>query len=272
MYAASVIAKLTAFVRTLALLVALPMFGCALGCASAMPTYAGGSTTPQYRADVALGGAVRLPTGALKSIELDGLPNGYRRAGEAGGVVPAAMVRYGVARDWDLGVVWAGTTGRLDVRKERRVQEGIDQRVWLFSIAPYAGWIGNEDASGKGYRVGLDAPILYAAEIGGLYEFWIGPRFGAEYAAGDFAFGDVSAGGAAAGGAAAGGAGAARVNMSAWVLKSGATLGMALGFRRIHAIIELTAAWEQCFGTQRGESLRRGGMVLTPAFAMRVRL
>jgi hypothetical protein len=49
-------------------------------------------------------------------------------------------------------------------------------------------------------------------------------------------------------------------------------IGMALGVRRIHALLELTAAYEYWFIDHAGGSLNRGGFVLIPGFGLRLRL
>ena len=224
------------------------------GCASALPAFSGASTTPQGRGDIGFGGAARIPTGDLKSIELAGQESGYRQAIDAGGIVPVAYARYGLSRDWDAGLMVAGTTARASFRKERLLVDGSTRSALVFELAPYGGAIVGEGDSGSGARIGIDVPIVYGIEFGSLYEFSFGPRLGLEYAWGDFAIGTE------------------KQHASALGLKGGLVLGMAIGVRRIHAIVEITAAWEQWFAEQGGESLNRGGIVLTPAFAMRLRL
>ena len=148
----------------------------------------------------------------------------------------------------------AGTTLRASVRKERLLEDGNTRRSFVFDLAPYGGWVPEEDDSGSGARVGIDVPLTYGIEFGSVYEFWIGPRLGVETTWGDFALGTQ------------------KENTRAVGIKGGGVLGMALGLRRIHAMVEITAAWEQWFVDHGGISVNRGGIVLTPAFSMRLRI
>ena len=49
-------------------------------------------------------------------------------------------------------------------------------------------------------------------------------------------------------------------------------IGLAAGFRRVHAFVEVTIAWEQQWGSHGDLSLDRGGVVLIPAAGLRVRI
>ena len=55
-------------------------------------------------------------------------------------------------------------------------------------------------------------------------------------------------------------------------LRAGAVLGMAAGFRRVHAFVEVTA-WAEGWFAQHGDlDLDRFGLVLTPSFGLRIRI
>ena len=70
------------------------------GCATAVPAMSGASTTPKNRTDLGLGGAARVPLGDLRDpTVLDPGESQYRYAADAGGVVPMAYGRYGIAED-----------------------------------------------------------------------------------------------------------------------------------------------------------------------------
>jgi hypothetical protein len=97
-------------------------------------------------------------------------------------------------------------------------------------------------------------PFIYGVEIGGVYEIWIGARGSGEYVFGDFQVDGSEQKASGAG------------------LRAGPVIGMALGVRRIHALIELTAAYEYWFIDHAGASLDRGGFVLIPGFGIRLRL
>lgn len=223
-----------------------------VGCASALPTFAGGSTTPRFRTDVGFGGAARVPFGDLNE---NVLGDAYRERVEAGGVVPAVYVRRGLTEKFDLGIMVAGTDARLEFRGEKVMSDEPTTRTsFIYGIAPYGGWIPEDENSGSGGRVGLDLPLVYGIDFSGVYELWIGPRITNEYLFGDFTL-----------------AGQPQ-SASAYSIRAGGVFGMALGLRRIHALLELTAAWEHWFGEHGSTDINRGGVVLIPAFAIRIRI
>jgi hypothetical protein len=226
-------------------------------CAPAQPAFIGGSTTPSNRADVGLGGAVRIATGELRNGGVETTnASSYREAAEATGIVPAAYARYGLPHHLDLGLMAAGTLFRLELRREHVIEEGTTRPTFIYGLAPYAAYIGGRDGEGQGHRLGLEVPLAYAVELGGVYEVWGGARLAIERIHGDFFRTDAGA----------------EVGANGLSLRAGAVLGMALGFRRVHTLIELTASYERFFIEHGGESLDRGGFVLTPSFALRVRI
>lgn len=222
------------------------------GCTSALPTFSGGSTTARYRTDVGFGGAARVPVGKLRD---NVVTNPYRERVEAGGVVPTAYVRRGLNERFDLGIMVSGTDVRLDFRGEKVLSpEPTIRTAFVYALAPFGGWIVEDDNSGSGGRAGLDVPLVYGIDFGGVYELWLGPRVTNEYIWGNFPLAGL------------------RPRATAIGLRAGAVIGMALGLRRIHAMIELTAAWEQWWGEHSTTSLNHGGVVLIPAFGLRIRI
>ena len=224
------------------------------GCATAVPAMAGGSITPKNRTDIGLGGAARVPLGELRDPMLsDPGESEYRYAADAGGVVPMAYGRYGLSENWDLGLMVAGTTIRAEARYERLLQSGTTRTAVTVGLAPYGGWIPDRDDSGRGGRVGFEVPFVFGVEIGGIYEIWLGARASGEYVFGDF---QISGSDQRASGAG---------------VRVGPVVGMALGVRRVHALVELTTAYEYWFIDHAGTSLDRGGFVLIPGFGVRLR-
>jgi len=225
-------------------------------CATAPPVLTGGSTTPHRRGDVLLGGAARVPFGALREPAVPVASDGrYGRDAQAAGIVPVAAARYGVARDVDVGLVVAGSTARVELRREHVLAEGTTRPSFVYALGPYVGVVdGGDSLGGRATRMGLDLPLTYAIDFGGVYEFWLGARLAAELVRGrlarDGALEDVRAG----------------------KVSGGALLGLALGFRRLHVLLELTAAYERWWGDHGGRSVNRSGLVLTPAFALRLRI
>lgn len=215
----------------------------------------GGSTTPRNRGDLGLGGAARVPLGDLKDPEVpDPGQSQYQYATDAGGVVPMAYGRYGLAHDWDLSLMVSGATVQAVARHETVLKEGTSRSALIVGLAPFGGWIPDRDGSGSGGRVGFEVPFVYGVDIGGIYEVWLGAR-----ASGQYVFGDFQVSGSEQRASGAG-------------VQVGPVIGMALGVRRVHALIELTAAYEHWFIDHAGESLNRGGFVLIPGFGIRLRL
>jgi hypothetical protein len=230
------------------------------GCAPASPAFIGGSTTPAHRVDVGFGGAARVATGDLRNGGADATDGSrYRETAEGAGVVPAAYGRYGLRHGFDLGVMAAGTLFRLDVRREHVIDEGTTRPSFVYGLSPLAGYVGPDDAGdGQGHRLGLELPLAFAVEFGGVYEAWVGARAAVERVRGAF-FRD-------------GGAGGSREDATGVGLRGGGVVGISLGFRRVHTLLELTAAYERWWVDHGGQSLDRGGLVLTPAFALRIRI
>jgi len=231
----------------------LALFAVISACAPAMPAWEMGSTTPSSRADTSLGAAARIPTGDLRQVDAD--PSEYRRRAEPAGLTPAAAFRYGVARGVDVGAMLAGTTLRLDVRRELGAFEDSTRPTWIVAASPFVGWIPEHDALGSGYRVGLEGRAARAVELGGLYEAWAGLRLGTEAVAGEFAR-----------------EGMPRADARAFALRGGAMFGVSAGFRRVHAFLELSVVYEHWWGEHGDVELRHGGVVLTPSFGLRVRI
>lgn len=228
----------------------------ATGCAGPIPSLGGGSTTPAHRTDLALGGAVRVPTGELRDV-----PGPARSSTRGNGIVPVAAVRHGVSRGWDVGLSVAGTTLRTELRHEKVLRHGSTRPSYVFAVAPYVGVLSeDEEGSGDGLRFGVDLlPLAYSVDFGGVYELWVGPRLGVEHVRGDYALDGATR--------------AAR----AWGVRAGAILGLGLGFRRVHVLFELSAYYERWSGdhgegSASAQSLDAQGLVLEPAFALRVRL
>lgn len=223
------------------------------GCATAVPAMVGGSTTPKHRTDLGVGGAARVPLGKLKNWDT-GEPN-YQPDASAGGVVPMGYGRYGLTDEWDLGLLVAGTMARADFRNETLLKDGSSRSALVVGISPYGGWIAEDGARAAGGRAGLEVPFTYGVEIGGVYEFWLGGRASGEWVKGDFERGD------------------AQTLQSGFGIRVGPVIGMALGIRRFHALVELTAAYEHwSIGGVDGGRLRRNGVALIPGFALRLRL
>lgn len=206
------------------------------GCAPTFPSFAGGRTTPPGRSDLALGTAIRVPIGDLADD-----PTLAPLA--PGGVAPGAFARHGLGRDVDLGLEVSGPTARAHLRGQLR--SGMVRVV--VGIAPHVG-LGHPD--GDLLRVGGTIPIVLAIDVLSLYEVWIGVRLGVEHLTG-----------AAAGDA---------ISMTG--IRTGGVVGLAAGFRRLHVLAELGIDHELWTGEVSDVPVERNGLVLTPAFAVRLRM
>jgi hypothetical protein len=236
------------------------------GCAPAVPSLAGGSTTPFARGDALTGAAARIPLGK------DRVPNpapsrsALGASAGSGGVVPVVGGRYGLARHLDVGLTVAGTNGRLSLRREIVLEEAITRPTVLVGAGVTAGYVeGEGDQDGAGWRAGVEVPLLYAVEFGAVYELWTGLRAGAEHLRGDFTATDGARGTTGL------------EDAHATSVRAGATLGLALGLRRFHALVEVTASYEHWWGAHGSASegsgvVNDGGFVLVPAFALRLRI
>src|SRR5690606_22414850 len=83
-------------------------------------------------------------------------------------------------RGLDLGVLASGTDGALALRAERVLSEASTRRVLLYGARAYGGAVvPRGDGDDRGHRLGVDFPLLYALDVGGLYEGFFGLRGGA---------------------------------------------------------------------------------------------
>lgn len=225
-----------------ALLAGLLLTLVSFGCAPALPTLSGGRTTPNNRTDLALGGAVRVPVGDLVAqpgLEADRL----LAASAPGGAVPVAMVRRGVSPDVDLGVETSGTTVRMSARGRLR----LDMFNLVAGVVPHGGLVDDPVEAG---RLGVTIPVVLSLDVLSVAEAWLGIRGTLEHA-----FGELDGDPLAVTG-----------------VRGGGVLGLAVGFRRFHVLLELGVDYERWFGSLGDTDIDREGLVLTPAFAVRLRL
>lgn len=217
------------------------------GCAPALPSLLGGRTTPEDRTDLALGGAVRVPVGEMVPEGVD-VSDELLRLTSVGGVVPVAFVRHGVTRDVDLAVEAAGSTLRLGVRGQLRLPRGL---VLMAGLTPHVGAAVDDGAA---VRFGGSLPVGLAIDLFSLIEAWLAARVAVEHAVGEV------------------GSSAAARSASVTGLRTGGVVGIAVGFRRVHVLLELGVDHELWLGSVGDTSIGRTGVVLTPAFALRIRL
>lgn len=220
------------------------------GCASAAPLLAGGATTQEGRSAVTAGGSTRLAYGGARPDTAEGT---FPHAAAAGGIVPVVAFRHGVARHFDIGFMAAGTDLRLEGRHEIVLREDSTRPSILLGAALLGGYADSGGFRGEdraqGGRMGLEIPVVYAVEFGPVYDLWMGGRVAAEHVRirSEPASGNATA------------------------VRSGAVVGLGAGFRRLHVQLELTASYERWVGAPDDSGLG-GGLVLVPAFALRLKL
>lgn len=183
-----------------------------------------------------VGGAVRVPVGDLANE-----PELVNVA--PGGAAPSVVARHGLGPQADLGLEASGTTARLMLRG----MLGSDTVRLVGGIAPHVG-LGHE--GGELVRAGGTVPITLTIDVLSIYEVWIGARVALEHMAGQ----------------------ANGVGVSMTGVRTGGVIGLGVGFRRFMILAELGIDHELWTGTVSDISIERNGLVLTPAFAIRLRL
>lgn len=230
------------------------------GCAFAPAPLVGGETTPHRRADLAAGGAMRVPTGQLRGSS-SGAAGTLHESNSGRGVSPTVLARYGVAEHVDLELGASGTHGRVGARREWALGDGasVTRPSFLLGANLSIGRVFDTgdgvDAGDGGIRFSVDVPVTYSVDFGSVYEAWVGWRVGVDHVRGEFM---PSTGGGPLDGSANG-------------LRTGPVIGLAVGQRRVHAMIEVTVAYEHWW-VDLGRKSTRGGVVFIPAFALRVRI
>jgi hypothetical protein len=195
---------------------------------------------------LAVGGAARVPIGDLvpqAAPEDDALLLAF---GAPSGVAPSAFVRHGLSDQVELGLEASGSSLRGSLRG--LFDLGSFAHLVL-GIAPFAGGLYDGDG-GAAFRGGALVPVAITLEVFSLYEAWVGLRAGIEHIAGDLADRSVSFTG----------------------LRTGGVVGLGVGFRRLHVLLELAIDHELWWGRLGDRSVERNGVALTPAFAVRLRL
>lgn len=223
----------------------------AVGCAPSLPSFSGARTTPNGRTDLVAGMSARVPTGDLASTDALALA-------APAGIAPAGAVRVGVSRELDLGLVVSAASGRAELR--------YGQTVGSFrlhaGIAGFGGYAVTDPdvngAQGSGWRAGAFVPLTLGFDVAGILEAWVGARFALERVEGQL-------------GPTAMMGGVPNATSSAWGVRAGGVVGLALGFRRVHVLAELAVDGEWWSGQLAGVSFERAGAALTPAFGVRIR-
>lgn len=222
----------------------------------------GGRTTAVQRWDVALGGSARVAYAELQAEAAPSAsPQRVLALAQPQGVAPFGAFRKGLSSNTDLGVLCAPFMCRADLKFSHTLR---DKHTWVGVMAapgPYLGTLrqlDNDAADVNGLRTGLELPLLLGVDFGGIYETWLGLRMSAEWAQGSVRLKDE--------------VDSTQSDVSALGVRGGAVWGVGVGFRRVHALVELSAHYEWWDATVEDNNATLGGWVLTPAFALRLRM
>jgi len=239
--------------RVIRALAALAVASSLMACAPAAPLFAGSRTTPARRGDGLVGGAVRVPLGALRRSEQpDTTESDLLALAGRGGASPVATTRVGLSDSLDLGLTVAGGAANVALRLTVPLDDA-GAGALLFGVAPGVRWSGAEGLDGVGFDG--DVYALISRSVSGIYEAWAGLRAGILAAAGALER-----------------PGLTPLDASALGVRAGAVVGLALGLKTFSGMLELAADYERYAGEVGGRRAAASGFSLTPAFALRVRL
>lgn len=208
---------------------------------------------PVGHTDVGGGAAVRVPFGQIK--QMAALTQ-YAKTAQGGGANGVVTAQHGLSKNIDVGLMVAGSALRLSGRYEfLRWEDPSLAGVYGFRIgaAPFGGMLRADDIAGA--RAGLDVPLLFGAQWGGMLDLWAGARGGFEHVLGEQAVVDATA-----------------IDFRLWAARIGGVTGIAVGFRRLYVMVELTAYYERWRATVEDQASNAAGLILQPAFAVKLRI
>lgn len=173
------------------------------------------------------------------------------------GVAPYVGARVGLAKSNEAGISWTGRSVRIDGRHAfvwdtlaLSVGGGLHAargRVGEDASQPISG-LGTEGATASG----IDVPILLGYRSGsGILSLWGGVRGGYERLGGTLCRNT--------------GAECVREDLRGSHVAVGGLVGLALGFRRIHVLLEVDGAYEHVDATWGGLGAKMNGFSVAPA-------
>jgi hypothetical protein len=214
--------------------------GALAGCATGAPALSGSRTTPDHRVDTWLGGSARIALGQLAQERVTG----------PAGLVPTAVLRAGLSDRFDLSARVDGTTASVEARLAFELQRSDAVRTTLLlGLRPFGG-LALHDGVEVGGRAGVELPVIVGVDAGGVYELWAGAR-----ASQSWSWGTASGGG----------------SFDGRTTELGGLVGLALGFRALAFAAELAFGYETRATALAGATGTQSGVVLSPAFAVRLR-
>lgn len=215
-----------------------------------MPLLSGGATVAPHRVAVATGFAANMPAHRSKDAIVS-------NAAGAGGVVPVVLGRAGVARELDLGVVFSGTALRADLRKRWQLNgpEALTRLSVMLGVSSLGGWV-DPEGDGRLARIGAEVPLVFSVDASSVVELWAGARVGVEHLFGDVRLQSEPS----------------KTESRATGLRAGPVIGLAVGFRNLAALAELTVFIEHWRGSHAGQTNSTTGVTFVPSAALRYQL
>ena len=237
-------------------LVALALVAIATGCAPVVPSMVGGRTTPLDSHELGGGAAMRIPLGDLAPPQSAGTELEALALSGPGGVSPVAWWRYGFDRGWDVALLAAGASLRAELRGSTPLAAFTRLIVGASAYGGYA-WAEPREAirGGDGARFGALVPVAIGIDMAGAAELWLGVRAGFEHFEGALY-----------------GAGVSADALHRTTLRAGPLVGLAVGIRPLHVMVELICDIEHVRGALADAPIERTGVALVPGFALRFRL
>ncbi|MEM9193619.1 MAG: hypothetical protein AAGF12_30875 [Myxococcota bacterium] len=157
------------------------------------------------------------------------------------GVAPVATIRHGIARNLDWGVGAYGALGFADLRWEPYADDASALRPSVgLGLRVYGGLSGDELG-----RLGAELPVMFQINATSLLELWVGGRVGLHAIVAGEGIDDAIG------------------------LHVGPTLGLAGGFRNLHALVEVSVLYFTWNGSP--ATAEASGAQIVPAASLRYR-
>lgn len=187
---------------------------------------------------------------------LHGEPKGASQLDEltvAPALAPWIGARVGLPHENEAGLGYTGRALRLDGRHAFTFGDlTLSLGLGASAVAPLRPGEGSEGS--RVYGGGLDLPVLLGVRSANdLYAFWIGPRAGVELLSGRVPSPDGSP---------------TLADLRGSHVHAGLVVGVRVGFRHVHAALELSAAYHHAAGTLGGVELGLDQVSLTPGGAL----
>jgi hypothetical protein len=180
------------------------------------------------------------------------------------GIAPFFAVRVGVGNDFEGGLTYTGRSAGIDMRrafyfgsdKSWAVSLGLRGTAALYGALDGGNLAGVNLSDLKGY--GAEVPLLVGYEASsGLYMVWFGARGGWEHDT----IGTLTT-------EPGPGLEVPPLGLTADRYWAGGVVGAAIGFRHLHAAVELDASYETITGSFAGTSATVQGATIVPAAAL----